>query len=380
MVTWEECDRGTEEFWFETEDKFADHLTCDPHAFLVGCTIPAFHYGEKRVWIDAEICPKLRHGLNKSLALINHWYYGSARQPFVIEARTRSKTPTATKHAGFFFSGGIDSLATLRINHLNFHEDHPEFIKDGLLVFGLEVDDYEAFCHVKTALADLANRVGVNLIPIHTNIYLPYRQEDSKNKFRFWINEFMGAGLASVAHAFSNRFSSVSISTTLSIESYPPHGSHPLIDENYSGGSLQIHHTGFELSRLNKTSMLADWEDIINHIRVCNLFDKYNDQKLNCGRCEKCLRTKLALMISGKLNNCTAFADNKVTSDYIRKAVHITPYTENSYIEMLGPLISLGHHDLTKAIKRKIFDFHNPTWKAWKSKVRNTKQNLVKYG
>ncbi len=34
-VIWEDCQRAAQELYFETEEKFVDSLSCDPHAFLV---------------------------------------------------------------------------------------------------------------------------------------------------------------------------------------------------------------------------------------------------------------------------------------------------------------------------------------------------------
>jgi len=55
-VVWEDSDRPTHDLYFETEEEFASALSLNPHAFLVGCIVPAMHFGEKRVAIDAEIC------------------------------------------------------------------------------------------------------------------------------------------------------------------------------------------------------------------------------------------------------------------------------------------------------------------------------------
>ena len=52
-VTWEDCSRPPQEVYFETDETFADSLSCNPHAFLVGCIIPAMHYGEERIFMDA---------------------------------------------------------------------------------------------------------------------------------------------------------------------------------------------------------------------------------------------------------------------------------------------------------------------------------------
>jgi len=154
-VTWEDCDRSTHEVYFETDEAFAEGLSCNPHAFLVGCVVPAMHYGEERVFIDAEICPELRDGLITAMSLLRHWYYDPDRALVRIEAGTRSDLPTprTPERAGFFFSGGIDSFATLRTNRLGFPLEHPGSIKDGLLVYGLELDDPESFRPVLDSLS-----------------------------------------------------------------------------------------------------------------------------------------------------------------------------------------------------------------------------------
>ena len=62
-VIWEDCGRPSHEVFFETDERFSESLIRNPHAFQVVCAIPAMHYGEKRVFIDAEICPELLEGL-----------------------------------------------------------------------------------------------------------------------------------------------------------------------------------------------------------------------------------------------------------------------------------------------------------------------------
>ena len=73
-VVWEDCDRPVQEVFFETDERFAESLTCNPHAFLVGCAIPAMHYGEKRVFMDAEVCPEFKAGLNTAMNYIQSWF------------------------------------------------------------------------------------------------------------------------------------------------------------------------------------------------------------------------------------------------------------------------------------------------------------------
>ncbi len=79
-VTWEDCERPSYELYFETEKEFAESLSCNPHAFLVDCIVPAMHYGEKRIYIHAEICLELRQRLITAMSWLRHWYYERSRE------------------------------------------------------------------------------------------------------------------------------------------------------------------------------------------------------------------------------------------------------------------------------------------------------------
>jgi hypothetical protein len=379
-VIWEDCARPTQEVYFETEPEFAAGLSCNPHAFLVGHIVPAMEYGEKRVFIDAEICPELRDGLTTVMTWLRHWYYRPDRDIVRIEAKAaaRPSSRSSSNRAGFFFSGGIDSLATLRTNRLNFPETHPGSIKDGLLVYGLELDSMEAFGYVKDRLADLARGLGITLVPVYTNLYLNYRAEDAKNSFLFWNDKYEGAALSAVAHAFSQRYSVVSTNSAYPVPvCLKPKGTNPLMEPYFSSYDLRIRYECTTLSRLERTRLVADWDVALQHLRVCNQFTRYTSSSLNCGRCEKCIRTKLTLLALGKLDRTTAFADNEVSEELIRTNVRLT--SERGFVivpfyeELITPLRQIGRLDLARVVERKVREHyrHEPGWEpGWKGRVK----------
>ncbi len=392
-VIWEECDRPNYEMYFETDEEFKDSLSCNPHAFLIGAIIPAMHYGEKRVFIDGEICPELRNGLITVMSWFRHWFYKLGDVPIRIEAKVSSDLmfSDTPKRAGFFFSGGIDSFAALKANRLNFPLEHPWSIKDGLLVFGLEQDKPELFEYVKESLMNVASEIGITFIPVYTNLFIEYRKEDSKNEWKFWTNEFMAAALAAVAHAFARRFSVVSIASGFDIKTEHPHGSHPLIDPNYSSSDLRINYDGVTLSRLDKVKLISDWDIALQNLRVCNRFERYESGKLNCCNCEKCIRTMLELLVLGALEKTRAFPVNDVTVELIEKALQLNPARKQhenvipTYEELLLPLAKWDRHDLVHTIEQKIARFHKGqkinNWKSLIKKFDNKYmgESLIKF-
>ena len=373
-IVWEDIERPTHDVYFETEDRFSDSLTCDPHAFLVGCAIPAMHYGEKRVFISEKICPELIEGLEVAMSWLRAWYYKPGDGFLKIETSglrlpSRERIP---ERAGFFFSGGIDSFATLKSNRMHYPPEHPRFIREGILVYGLEQDDPKLFPYVLESLSKTADALDLALIPVYTNVYQNYRQDDAAQKYALWGDEFGGAALAAVAHAFSRRFTNVSIAATYCTQSIEPWGSHPLLEPNYSSHGLRILHGGIELSRLEKVRLIADWDVALQNIRVCNQYRDYQAGMLNCCNCEKCLRTMMELMASGVLERSDAFPRKEVSEkDLIRKTKIKGEYTKLCYSELMAPLSSMGRHDLVRIIRKKISAYQNKNW------IRRIKQSIV---
>jgi len=350
-VIWEDCDRPVHELSYETDEEFEKDLTCNPNGFLVACIMPAFCHGEKRVFIDAEICPQLQEGLITAMALIKQWWYHNRPDMLTrIEAKTSVTmlTPTTDRRAGMMFSGGIDSLATLRKNRLTFPLEHPWSIKDGVLVFGLETDDLKKFEYVKRSLSHLGKEAGFNLIPVYTNVR--YLDDD----WMFWQRKFQDSVYASVAHLFSQRLSVVSIASTNDIANLQPDGSHPLLDINYSSSDVLIRHDAVHLTRLDKLKLVADWDLGFQNIRTCNKSDLYESDFLNCGRCWKCVSAMLAFMGLGVLEKTRAFPPENITGELVESVVQIDQANICIYEELPPLLIRKGRHDLAKIIERKI--------------------------
>ncbi|MCK4785576.1 MAG: hypothetical protein KAV87_17615, partial [Desulfobacteraceae bacterium] len=141
-----------------------------------------------------------------------------------------------------------------------------------------------------------------------------------------------------------------------------PFGSHPLTDPNYSSSELRIRHGGLTLSRLDRTKLIVDWDVALQHIKVC----QPNWPGENCGQCEKCVRTMLALVALGALDKTGAFPHNDVSEEMVSKIKIKRPLIENSYsveddyLELIPFLRKRGRHDLVRAIERLIERYRNP--------------------
>jgi len=371
-VTWENVDRQSLDVFIETDEKFAASLDINPHSFLIPGAVTAMHHAEERVYIDAEICPELNENLTAALQWIRHWYesYPSSKNFLRIDAKGYCKNVTNHLHkkAGFFLSGGVDSLATLRSNRLRFPSNHPGFFKYGLFVQGLEIENPKIFEYVRKSMSDLAKEAGFTLIPVYTNM----RSLD--DDWTFWGDEFEGAVFASIAHAFSKLFSVVSLASTFEIPYVHPHGSHPLLDCNYSSYDLRIRHDLITLSRLEKIRLLSDWDPALRHLRVCQKSELYQSNQFNCSQCEKCVRTMMELLVFGALDRSTAFQKTYVTEEMVNKTISLTDTTYPFYPELYIALVDSKRYDLARAVQQKIVHYKEPKWKTNLKKIVRYKE------
>ena len=316
---------------------------------MAAALTPALWAGEKRIFVDAEVCPEFLDNLKVVTKVFQHWFPQLVKNG-EIETRKRVQVNAGelSRRAAFFFTGGVDSLAALRVNRLNFPRDHPGSIKDGIIVFGLEVEDRRAFDYVVAALSAIASDAAVALIPVFTNVRL------LNDDWVFWWTAHMGPALCAVAHALSPRIRSAIIASDYDVPNLRPHGSHPLIEPNFSSFDLKIRYDGLALSRLEKIRLLADWDVALNNIRVCNKPEFYQSGMLNCGECEKCVRTMLGLLAVGALEKTRAFAHQDLPLDLVESKICVYEAVLPFYEEMVGALRDKGRADLADVIRKAI--------------------------
>jgi hypothetical protein len=248
-------------------------------------------------------------------------------------------------------------------------------IVHGFDIGGLESLGFESeyFDRALTALAPIAQDAQINLIPISTNI----RHLD--DSVTLWMYEFHGAALAAVAHVLCRRIKRVCIAGTMDVPFLEPWGSHPALDPNYSTVDLQVAHDGLTLSRLDKVKLIAEWEIALSNIRVCTRNPK---QGLNCGSCEKCLRTMLELVACGKLAQTAAFPASDVTADQVLSTAIEVDFPTAWYQELIAPLTVQGRLDLVDAIQKKLTEYQRHVrWaqeKDWKGYIKRFDRRFLR--
>jgi hypothetical protein len=355
LVQFEGCDMPAKEIYIRTAKKYADGFSANPHAFLVGCLLPAIHLGEKRISLDEEICPLLKESLEIAMAILEHWTDGKY-QPLNIEAKTSAVVqPLQQPKTGMFMSGGMDSLAALRLNRLHYPKSHPGYIRDGFFLHGFDIGGvvergmkYPVFERAKEAIIKITDDAKVELIPVYTNI------RHLCDERALWLDSFFGAVLGSIAHSFSKRLNMVFIGSSYDIKNLHPCGSHPLLDPEYSSYNMRIRHRDHELSRLAKIKIVSKWDVAFQNFRVClaNVPDR-----LNCGKCEKCVRTMTELTALDLLHKTKAFVEDEIFPDQISQ-FDITIRVRPPFYKPMIPLLKeQGRDDLASVIEKQLKDY-----------------------
>jgi len=352
-VHWENCEQPEKRIFIETTADFAADLSAHSNAFLVGCLIPALHFGEKRISLEGPVCPELLEGLETVMALMRLWSDGAYR-PLTLEPMQISRAPEQQPRyrSAMFYSGGIDSLAALRLNLQNYPPSHPGAIRDCLFIHGFDIGGvvargmkYHVFDRGLAAMKSVTDAAGINTVPVYTNIRHLCDERD------LWLNKFFGAVLAAVAHAFVARLDLFYIASSYDFSNLAPCGSHPLLDHEYSSFDLHIRHRDASLTRLDKLKIVSAWESGLQNMRVClaNVEDR-----LNCGKCEKCVRTMTGLLALERLHKTSAFVEDDVTPEMFEGFKITIRHREPFYLELLPLLEKRGRRDLVQTIRDKL--------------------------
>jgi ferredoxin len=383
-VAWEDLERPEQTLYFEAPAPFARDLDPSPDSFVLASLPFAVWLGERRLRVEGSICTRLRDGLQAAIEIYALWYDRCGPLRIEPEGGFVPVWPRSKPRTACFLSGGVDGLAALRANRLDYPRDHPDSIRDCLLLFGANNYEFDAagpvaerlaaFERLEGRLAGLAESEAFELIPIHTNARLLCPS------YQCWTSIGFGAANTAVAHAFSRRFTKVIFASDGAGVDPLPGASHPLLDQHYSSAALHVHHEHATMSRLEKLRLLTEWKPAMEFMQPCHYIEVPRDGWINCGRCEKCIRTMLMLLALGKLKEASAFADDDVTPEMV-DAIPIRTRLKAELLEQcLAPLERIGRGDLVEAIRRKTERFRSAPRSSWRRRAGDLLRGVTRAG
>jgi hypothetical protein len=312
-------------------------------ALFAAALIPAMG-ADAALCVDEPISPRLLAASPTIQDIIRNWeqrypvYSRYRRVEVRAEGRSRvAPEAVATRPAGTFFSGGVDSFYTaLR---------HASEVGSLIFVQGFDfaVTDTETKTLVTERIRAAAEGLGKPLILVSTDL------RKFSDRYAFW-EQYHGAALASVALLLSALLSKVFIAATHTYAHVSPLGSHPLLDPLWASEELDIVHDGLEASRLDKLAFLSSHSAARAHLHVCVRNER---GAYNCGACEKCLRTMVSLEALGVLGDFATFPD-RIDLGVLRKA-NIPPdsYTWQATLALLD--LRGGNDALRRLLRGRLY-------------------------
>lgn len=245
-------------------------------AFLAIAIIPAMAQASD-IYLDDSV-PVTQHFVDNLATyqkIYQQWY--PDLKAVEIHSTNILSNPEKGKETGCFFSGGVDSFYSFT--------EHAKQIDHLILCRGLDIPHSEEERWQKTVkrIREFAQLVGTNIITVSTN---------AKENYQLKRNDNHGSIL--ISNALPLHLETAIIPSSHSCNGLFPCGSHPISDPLLSTGVTRVLHD-FPETRLKKTEAILKYGKGTNHLRVCNRQAMYN-----CGACEKCLRTMVALDILGK--------------------------------------------------------------------------------
>ena len=228
---------------------------------------------------DGEVDKVFKENTDKLAVIASEWWSWKARNP--ISMPSAPAVPKPRGDAAMFFTGGVDSFCSLL--------RHPAEIQGLINVHGFDIPltDTQRYATAKIWIENVARVCKIEPVYVTTNL----RENTVFDGMNWEINHV--SALSCVAHLLAGHFGRIFLAST---DVPPPWGSNERIDPLWTSGNLQIINDGWHLSRLEKVKFISGSQLVHKYLKVCW---ENRSSDLNCGYCEKCVRTQAEFAAAG---------------------------------------------------------------------------------
>ena len=294
-----------QELWFAYPINLPMPEDDDCDSYLLATLLPAMQLGAA-IRVHGSVSHELLANLTELQYVWNKWL---PERYFLIDVQVDRIRACDVQVEGAIaaFSGGVDAQFTAYRHATGRAGYATRDIKAGVFVHGFDIplDDTEGFDSAVEVATEVLSDINVDLLPVKTNVRALWSID--------W-EEYHAAAIASVLCGLK-RYAGIGLigsgdSYDVLLTSW---GSHPITDPLLSGGNFRIIHDGAGFCRSEKLITLSSWSIGIRHLRVCWAGNRHDR---NCGHCEKCVRTRLNLLLAG-VDNPACF-DTPIESSLFR--------------------------------------------------------------
>lgn len=348
------------ELWIDWPADYFTPEMQDASPFVLVC-LPLAMCLRERIVAKNPISQALLLNLLEAMAIYATDFPDKGRE-VDLEVETYLPTPTVRARVGSFYSGGVDSFFNIA-EHLRLNRAFGVTpVTDLWLIQGMDIKltDEELWATTKNSLmSPFEADTSINCVDIRTNARAIH------DRFVGWEEMGFSAILGGIAKCFSPIIGTALIGSYARYEEVVPHSSSPLVDPMWSCDRQLIRHFSCRVNRMEKLrTIIAEAPELLTDLRVCYLNP---NGTYNCGRCEKCLRTQMQLMICGALEMCKRF-DQPLTVESLR---HLklpwrvkNQYTWDFWHDIQKSCQIAGLDDYERAISRQLY--RKKIWRSGK--------------
>jgi hypothetical protein len=253
-----------------------------------------------------------------------------------VEADVRRPPTPRRGRVAAFFSGGVDSWATVLTE--------PE-ITDLIFVRGFDIlpslpQHARLAERVEPRLREAAEALGMPLHVVETNV------RELADPLLEW-QSFNNSVLCAIAHFFEELFERVVIPTDTDHASQVAVGASQMIDGLWSSEAVEIVDHGGRLGRFQRTEAIAADPRVQRSLRVCW---ENREGAYNCGRCRKCALTMLTLEALGVRGSFATFPPELDLSE-LEGFTPSQPIQQVIWADCLRGLRASGRPDLARLVE-----------------------------
>lgn len=315
---------GGREVFFESSTPLAPAR----EAFLQAFLFPAMCRGRDLV-TDGPVCPRWRENTAGARAIAREWW--GFRGGGIRCAGDEALVPAAGQ--SLFFGGGVDSFYTLRtersrLTHLLYVEG-----------YDVPLADADRLARIGEWNRAVAAECGLELVVVRSGL-----RDHPDFKVLSWTNSFGGA-VAAAGHLLRRSCGTAWLANDGHVTEINPWvlGMHPRLTPFWSSGAVRFVHHGEGVLRCEKAATIAEWPLARKHLRVCW---KNTGDGLNCGVCEKCVRTQLEFFAAGQLEALESMPPGPL----VDRLDAVPGVPENLYLYYQDLLERIGEPSVRRAI------------------------------
>lgn len=283
-------DRPDEMLWYAVPDEYADCLDRTADTFLIAVLMLAMRQNRPLVLEGGKVTASLLANLDSFQATWDEWRLDLHRVK--VTAGIHPGIDSARDGPVLLaFSGGLDSAYSA----WQLLRTRPVRPFTGLMVHGFDIplSDRTGFAGALRRARNLLGSRDVEVIPMQSNFRAVHDNAD-------WGFHHASA-IAAALTLLSSGFKQGLISATLPRHMKSFWGSNPTTDPLFGSDRFPVAHCGDEVSRLQKLRAIAGWPEALANLRVCW---QGQERDRNCGRCPKCLLTRLSFASLGLAPAC----------------------------------------------------------------------------